>query len=73
MMARVSGCMVMRPSATAMRWVAGLAATSTMWAWPWASKWVREGMETPANAWAGKGGSGAMAGLAMNVRRTEAS
>lgn len=40
MMASVAGCISMRPVATAMRWVAGLAPTSTMWAWPWASKWV---------------------------------
>ncbi|MCY1202547.1 hypothetical protein D3C87_772040 [compost metagenome] len=39
--ASVAGCISMRPVATATRWVAGLAATSTMWAWPWASKWVR--------------------------------
>jgi hypothetical protein len=41
MSASVAGSISMRPLATAMRWVAGLAATSTMWAWPWASKWVR--------------------------------
>ena len=30
----------MRPLATALRWLDGLAPTSTIWAWPWASKWV---------------------------------
>src|SRR5574343_876540 len=39
--AKVAGCMRMRPVATAVRWVLALAPTSTMWAWPWASKWVR--------------------------------
>ena len=39
--ASVAGSISMRPLATATRWVAGLAPTSTMWAWPWASKWVR--------------------------------
>ena len=38
--ASVLASISMRPVATATRWVAGLAATSTMWAWPWASKWV---------------------------------
>ena len=38
--ASVAGCISMRPLATAMRCVAALVATSTMWAWPWASKWV---------------------------------
>ncbi len=28
-------------SATAKRWVGALPPTSTIWAWPWASKWVR--------------------------------
>ena len=41
MSASVAGNISMRPVATAMRWVAALAPTSTMWAWPWASKWVR--------------------------------
>src|SRR5574343_107722 len=38
--ARVAGSMVIRPSATATRSVTALAPTSTMWACPWASKWV---------------------------------
>ena len=38
--ARVSGFMRIVPAATAMRWVSCLAPTSTMWAWPVASKWV---------------------------------
>ncbi len=41
MMASVAACMSMRPPATAVRWVLALVATSTMWAWPCASKWVR--------------------------------
>jgi hypothetical protein len=41
MRARVAGCITMRPSARATRRVSDLAETSTMWAWPWASKWVR--------------------------------
>src|SRR3990167_5723863 len=40
MSASVAGSMLMRPSATATRCVLDLAATSTMWAWPSASKWV---------------------------------
>ncbi|MNR30883.1 hypothetical protein D3C85_1483600 [compost metagenome] len=48
--AKVAGSMTIRPSATAIRWVAGLAATSTIWAWPWASKWVSgEVMEVGSN------------------------
>ena len=38
--ASVAGCISMQPVAMATRCVAGLAPTSTMWAWPWASKWV---------------------------------
>jgi len=47
-----------------MRCVAGLAATSTMWAWPWASKWVSADM--------GKNGLGrrvARGACAANLRR----
>src|SRR5574343_966688 len=40
--ASVLGSMSMRPLATPTRWVLALAATSTMWAWPWLSKWVNE-------------------------------
>src|SRR3569832_471507 len=47
--ASVAGCISMRPAATAIRWVAVLPATSTMWAWPWASKWVRELMGGKTN------------------------
>src|SRR5659263_214754 len=42
MIASVAACISMRPPAIPMRWVAALLATSTMWAWPWASKWVRD-------------------------------
>ena len=38
--ASVSGCMRIVPVAVATRCVGFLAETSTMWAWPWASKWV---------------------------------
>jgi dolichyl-phosphate-mannose--protein O-mannosyl transferase len=41
MMASVSGFMRIEPVARAMRWVSALAPTSTMWACPVASKWVR--------------------------------
>jgi NNP family nitrate/nitrite transporter-like MFS transporter len=48
MSARVAGCMRISPAATAMRCVSALADTSTIWAWPWASKWVRgDVMGTP--------------------------
>jgi len=36
----VAGSMRITPLARAMRWVSALAETSTMWAWPWWSKWV---------------------------------
>src|SRR6218665_1853026 len=48
--ASVSGNISIRPQAMAMRWVAGLAATSTMCAWPWASKWVSADMQWKNNA-----------------------
>jgi len=38
--ARVAGCMRMVPAATALRRVSSLLPTSTIWAWPVASKWV---------------------------------
>jgi hypothetical protein len=41
MRARVAGSMRTRPAATATRAVSALAPTSTMWARPWESKWVR--------------------------------
>ncbi len=43
-MASVAASISMRPPATAFRWVLALPATSTMWAWPWASKWVNPDM-----------------------------
>src|SRR6218665_3548464 len=48
--ASVSGNISIRPQAMAMRWVAGLAATSTMCAWPWASKWVSADMQRKNSA-----------------------
>ena len=39
-MSKVAGSMWMRPVAMATRRVSALAPTSTMWAWPSASKWV---------------------------------
>jgi hypothetical protein len=38
--AKVAGSISMRPVATATRRVLALPPTSTMWAWPWSSKWV---------------------------------
>jgi hypothetical protein len=46
--AKVSGCMRISPAATATRCVSALADTSTMWAWPCASKWV-SGLLIPGN------------------------
>ena len=43
--ASVAGIMSIRPVATAMRRVLDLLPTSTMWAWPWASKWVKTSVE----------------------------
>ena len=41
MCASVEGSISILPLAVARRWVAGLVATSTICAWPWASKWVK--------------------------------
>ena len=66
--------MVMHPVAMAVRWVAGLAPTSTMWAWPWASKWVMgevldmAGCEGLRNMGRGKASYGHVPGLPLVVR-----
>ena len=44
MAASVAACMCTSPQATAVRPVAALSPTSTMLAWPWASRWVRVDM-----------------------------
>src|SRR5574343_373728 len=49
--ASVLGSITMRPCATATRTVAGLADTSTMWAWPWGSKWVNSVMGGDQQSW----------------------
>jgi len=43
---KVADCIEIVPLARAMRWVLDLCPTSTMCAWPLASKWVNDALST---------------------------
>jgi len=66
--ASVALCMRMVPAATATRWVSALAPTSTIWAWPLASKWVSCSlMRAVVTKCFGEGGAGAGAADAVMI------